>query len=72
MNTLETLEKRLIELEIKASFADDLLDKLDQVLVRQQGQIELLTQELRTLRQQVRAQEPPGQSSLRDELPPHY
>ncbi len=72
MNAHEAIENRLVELEIKASYAEDLIDKLDQVIVRQQQQIDLLTQELRTLRQQISSQDSPGQRTLRDELPPHY
>jgi SlyX protein len=30
------IEERLTKLEVKASFAEDLLDKLDQIIIRQQ------------------------------------
>ena len=64
-------DRRLTELEIKASFSEDLIDHLNQAIVRQQQQIDLLMRELRHLRDQL-----PGDSSgvvrsLRDELPPH-
>ena len=72
MNAQESIEKRLVELEIKASYAEDLIDKLDQVIVRQQQQIDLLNQELRSLRQQLQSADAPGQRNLRDDLPPHY
>lgn len=72
MNAQEEIEKRLVELEIKASYAEDLIDKLDQVIVRQQHQIDLLTNELLGLRQQVSTNENPAQRNLRDDLPPHY
>jgi SlyX protein len=70
--TDEQLERRLTELEIKASFADDLVDHLNRLVARQQDQIDLLMRELAVLRRQ-----PPdaGQAeprNLRDELPPHY
>ena len=45
-NALNTLTARVEELEIKASFADDALDKLDQVIIRQQLQIDLLIKEI--------------------------
>jgi SlyX protein len=64
-------EQRLTDLEIKASYTEDLLDELNKLVVRQQQQIELLLRELAALRQQA----PEGQAafrSLRDELPPHY
>jgi SlyX protein len=66
-------DKRLTELEIKASFSEDLLDHLNQAIVRQQQQIDALLAEVRHLRQQLPAADA-GVSvrSLRDELPPHY
>ena len=36
------LEQRLDELEIKASFTEDLVDRLNEVIVRQQDQIDAL------------------------------
>lgn len=72
MNAAQDTEKRLVELEIKASFAEDQIDQLDRVIVRQQQQIDLLTQELLALRQQVVSSDNPTQRTLRDELPPHY
>lgn len=74
MNTAthEDLTQRLINLEIKASFAEDLLDKLDQVIITQQQQIDRLTRELQQLRQQTPADSSPTPRNLRDDLPPHY
>ena len=63
---------RLTNLEIKASFTEDLLDKLDQIIIRQQDQIDRLTQELQWLRQQAPVAGAATPRSLRDELPPHY
>lgn len=72
MNDVDTTAHRITELEIKASFTEDLLDKLDQVIIRQQQQIDFLLRELTELRQQ--APEPGNTTgrNLRDELPPHY
>ena len=70
MDTTTRAEQRLTELEIKASFAEDALEQLDKIIVRQQSQIELLTRELTFLRQQ--ASEPGSTRNVRDELPPHY
>jgi SlyX protein len=66
-------DARLTALEIKASFAEDLLDTLNEVVARQQAQINRLTTELSTLHNQM----PTADGalvfrSLRDELPPHY
>ena len=68
----ERLNDRLTELEIKASYADDTLDRLNEVIVRQQAQIDLLIREVMQLRQQPLAGEAPAAHNLRDELPPHY
>lgn len=65
-------ETRLTNLEIKASFTEDLLDKLDQVIIAQQDQIDRLTRELVQLRQQAPAEGSPQMRNLRDDLPPHY
>ncbi|MDR7333317.1 SlyX family protein [Roseateles asaccharophilus] len=69
--TLQTLEQRITELEIKASFADDTIEQLNQVVVRQQDQIDRLVRELVELRDRASA-EPGAPRTLRDELPPHY
>ncbi|MGC4395716.1 SlyX family protein [Hydrogenophaga crocea] len=66
-------DARLTDLEIKASFAEDLLDTLNEIVARQQAQIDRLTTELSTLRNQMpTADGAPIFRSLRDELPPHY
>ncbi len=65
-------DARLTNLEIKASYTEDLLDKLDLIIIRQQDQIDHLTRELTYLRQQAPTQGPSEQRNLRDDLPPHY
>ncbi len=72
MDPTEDTERRLTELEIKAGFAEDLLDHLNALVARQQEQIELLARELARLQRQQAAGDGPGITSLRDELPPHY
>ena len=67
-----TPDSRLTELEIKASFMEDTLDRLNEVIVRQQQQIDLLTREVLALREQQPGNDPAAPRSLRDELPPHY
>jgi len=72
MDPTDTTEQRLTDLEIKASFAEDLLDQLNQVIVRQQQDIDALIAEVRRLRQQA-PQEPGNRfSRASEELPPHY
>ncbi len=66
------IEQRLTNLEIKASFSEDLVDQLNLVIVRQQQQIDQLVQQVAHLRAQGPAGDPGAFRSLRDELPPHY
>ena len=70
MDTPHTTDKRLTELEIRSTYAEDLLDTLNQTIFRQQEQIDMLIQEVRALRQQSTGTA--GQRNLRDDLPPHY
>ncbi len=65
--------RRLTALEIKAAFTEDLVDNLNEVIVRQQQQIDLLVREVTDLRRQG-SEDGGGATfrSLRDELPPHY
>ena len=61
-----------MELEIKASFTEDLLDQLNQTIYRQQQEIDLLAREIGQLK--LQAQQGGGATSRSpgDELPPHY
>ncbi|HEX5806724.1 MAG TPA: SlyX family protein [Macromonas sp.] len=65
-------DERLTQLEIKASYADDLLDELNALVWRQQQQIDRLTHELLALRERQAEQPGPAFRSLRDDIPPHY
>ncbi|WP_305806625.1 SlyX family protein [Stenotrophomonas sp. YIM B06876] len=65
-------DQRLTELEIKASYSDELLEQLNMTIYRQQQQIDALLQELHRLRQQMPEGGSAAPRNLRDELPPHY
>ncbi len=69
---VQALEDRVTRLEERSAFAEDLAERLNEVIVRQQDQIDLLVRELTRLKQQATASEAPGFRSLREELPPHY
>lgn len=73
MEQAHNTDQRLTELEIKASFTEDLLDQLDKVIVRQQQQIDALLREVAELKASpVRDGDITATRSLRDELPPHF
>ena len=72
-DSTDAIDHRLTDLEIKASFNEDLLDQLNQVVIRQQRQIDMLVREVDRLRQQMLDA---GSSVVvgraGDDLPPHY
>lgn len=72
MEKIQDTEQRLIALEVKASFADDMIDQLNQTVIRQQKQIDTLIRQLEDLKQRVPESGATVFRSLRDELPPHY
>ena len=72
MNEGSRVESRITELEIKISYAEDMVDELNRTVFRQQQQIDLLVAQIKALREQIQTDAPGEQRSLRDELPPHY
>ena len=68
----QDIDKRLTDLEVKASFTEDLVDHLNEIVRRQREQIDLLIREVGKLKD--RAPEPGGGGTrdARDEIPPHY
>jgi SlyX protein len=66
------VDTRLVELEVKVSYAEDLIDALNDTVYRQQQQIDALVREVRALRGQVEALQPGEPRSPADEVPPHY
>lgn len=72
MEQLHDLAGRLDALEMKASFAEDLVDELNLVVYRQQQQIDRLLLQVQHLQQQTPHGGTGAATNLRDELPPHY
>ena len=65
-------QARLTELETKLAFAEDLLETLNQTVIRQQAQLASMQQQLRLLHQQLQEALPDETRTPRDEIPPHY
>ncbi|MEN9984316.1 MAG: hypothetical protein RI918_2285 [Pseudomonadota bacterium] len=68
----QLLNDRVTELEIKASYTEDLMDQLDKVIVRQQEQIDLLIKTITELRLSSTDGGLGAARNLRDDLPPHF
>ena len=71
-DTNHAIDRRLTDLEVKASFAEDLVDHLNALVARQQEQIDLLIREVGKLKE--RAPDTGGGATRdpREDLPPHY
>ncbi len=73
---MQDTEDRITELEIRLAWQDDLLDNLNQALIRQQQQLDLMQQQLRRLydmtTQQGQAESGSLLAQLQQEIPPHY
>ena len=65
-------ESRLTELETKLAFAEDLLETLNQTVIRQQAQLDSMQQQLRLLHQHLQDALPDEARPPREEIPPHY
>ena len=64
-------EDRITNLEIKLSFTEDLIEKLNETVYKQQQQIEFLYRELKAVKEQA-SSSGGGGGNLKDEIPPHY
>lgn len=64
-------DARLTQLEIKFSYAEDLLETLSAQMARQQTLLDALQRELLAQRQQL-GERGPGFGPSGDERPPHY
>jgi len=68
------IEDRLVRIETKLGFAEDLLDELNQLVYKQQAQIDRLEAALQQLAKRAELNQLPAQHAQdpRDNIPPHY
>jgi SlyX protein len=67
-------ENRLIELEIKAAYQEDLLQTLNDIIAAQQQQIDRLEHAYKTMHERVNnlSSKLPEDMTQQHEIPPHY
>jgi len=72
-DTLETLAKRIEELESQAAFQDELHESLNAIVAKQDGEILELKRQLVLLNERIKefGEAIPG-AGPQDETPPHY
>lgn len=69
------LEDAIIDLQIRVAYQEDTLHQLNEVVTRQDAELLLLREQLRSLVQRVEEmsrQPAPGAAGAIDERPPHY
>lgn len=72
-DTVETLAKRIEELEHQAAFQDELHETLNGIVARQDGEIRELKKQFLLLNERLKeySEAVPG-AGPQDETPPHY
>jgi len=71
---MTTVNDEIVELQMKVSFQDSLLEELNQVIIDQQKQISRIELMLETMKVQMNTMQTGSQqeSGSQHELPPHY
>ena len=72
MATSDIIDQRLTNLEIKATYTEDLVEQLEKIIAHQQQQIAQLISEVIELRQPALETVMNNQSILSDDKPPHF
>ena len=73
MPSTDELQARIEALEIKSTYAEDLLEELNLTIYKQQQQMDRMAHLLSDLQQRMPEQGGGASTrNLRDELPPHY
>ena len=67
-------DNKLIELEEKISYLQNMLDELNMVIFRQGEKIEKLTSQIKETNEKIisQSESQPEQSVVLDDKPPHY
>ncbi len=68
----EQLENRVMDLEIRLTYQESILQELNEVVVKQQDQIDLLLAELKRQKEQLDNGAEFVRSSTEETPPPHY
>ncbi|MDO5640495.1 MAG: SlyX family protein [Neisseria sp.] len=72
---MNSLENRVVELEIQAALQADLIDSLNDTVAAMQQNLALQQAQLRLLYQRMQDKHPADSNDaygLKDEVPPHY
>ncbi|MFW5444591.1 MAG: SlyX family protein [Methylococcaceae bacterium] len=65
-------EERIVELEIKMAYQEDLVQTLNSIVIDQQEQIGRLEKTCKLLNERINNTSEPGSINQGVEIPPHY
>jgi len=68
----ELINERVTDLEIKLSYHEQTIDELNQIVIRQQKEIQILNEYLKSLSNKVNLLKEEINDKMEHELPPHY
>lgn len=66
------MENKIIDIETRLAFQDDTIQELNDVIYRQQQQIDRLEKALQVVLSKVQDLMESGNDNITDEKPPHY
>ena len=72
LSTADATDQRLMDLEVKVTYTEDLVEQLDKIIARQQQHISFLLGEVAELRRPVSDIALQHQNIARDGRPPHF
>ena len=66
------IEERLVNIETKITYQEDLIEELNKTVYQQQKKLERLEAMCQSLAGQIESLEAAGEGKLANERPPHY
>jgi SlyX protein len=66
------MQNKIIELETKVAFQEDMIQALNRTVAEQQQELVELKRDLEELETQLRSLAPALSSAITDDTPPHY
>ena len=72
LSTADATDQRLMDLEVKVTYTEELVEQLDKIIARQQQHISFLLGEVAELRRPVSDIALQHQNIARDGRPPHF
>ena len=68
----DTTDQRLMDLEVKVTYTEELVEQLDKIIIEQQNHISFLLREVAELRRPVSDVALQHQNTVADSRPPHF